>query len=382
MNPPGQVAVVTHVNYVAAPAEDVVEAYHHLLLRMAGRLPDELISAARRWLADGELVDVAQSVMFAAMAGRVPVTDADADLLAATLTADGEDAGPLAAIERSDDDALALYGLAPASPDVLAEYGDDMPYSLDLTGGYDGPGGPDALDTVAIAAVTTASGPGPGATPVGLWRAWRFPAIDTRWPPARPMYLVQARADRPALLPRLAAEVGAVLDAAGDVDAQVEVFTDPDALPTYQRTALGFAALLWAAKPGSEIRLANVYDTWTDEDGPGFNATHPRLDGDERDWVLAYLDDGATLLSGPEHTADVLRPDRQAVVPTACRTDGAWIWTDAVAYYLHQYGLAPDGELLAHIRAAGYGSPVVDAVAVHRALSVLYADSVAAGSAA
>lgn len=358
---------------------DVAEAYHHLLLRMAGRLPDELISMARRWLAAGELVDIAQSVLFAALAGRVAVTDADAELLSATLTAAGEDDGPLASIERSDDDVPPPYGLAPVSPDVLAEHGDAIPYSLDLTDGYEGPGGPDTLDTAAVAAVTAAGiGPAASARLVALWRAWRFPAIDSPWPPARPMYLVQAGADHPALLPALAAEIGAALEEAGDANAQVEVFTDPDALPTYQRTALGFAALLWAADPGPEIRLAPVYDTWTDEHGPGFDAAHPRLDGDERNRVLAYLAGGTPLLTVPEHTGDVLRPDRQAVIPTVCRTDGAWIWTEAVDYYLHEHGLAPDRELLAHIRAAGYVCPAVDAVAVHRALSVLYADAVAA----
>jgi len=369
------------VTNVIAPAQDVAEAYHYLLLRMAGRLPDELISSARRWLADGELVDLAQAVVFAALTGRVAIAESDAVLLSATLAAAGEDVGPLDTIERSDDDTPPLYGLAPVSPDVLAAHGDAIPYSLDLTGDYDGPGGPDALDTAAVAAVTAAAnGPAAGATLLGLWRAWRFPAIDSPWPPARPLYLVQAVADRPDLLPALAAEIGAALEAAGEVNAQVEVFTDADALPTYQHTALGFAALLWAARPAREIRLTNVYDTWTDEHGPDFDAAHPRLDGDERDRVLAYLDGGTPLLSAPEYTDDVLSPDRQAVVPTVCRTDGLWIWTDAVSYYLREHGLEPDWELLFHIRAAGYTLPVVDAVAVHRALSVLYADSIVADS--
>jgi hypothetical protein len=189
------------------------------------------------------------------------------------------------------------------------------------------------------------------------------------------MYLVEAGSDRPELLPALAVQIGAALEAAGHADAQVEVFIDPGALPTYQRTALGFAALLWAATPRAEIRLATVYDTWTEEHGPGFDAEHPGLDGDDRTRVLAYLDGGTALLSAPEHADDVLSPERHGVVPTVCRTDGTWIWTDAVAYYLREHGLAPDRELLWHIRAVGYARPVVDAVAAHRALSVLYAEA-------
>jgi hypothetical protein len=38
-------------------------------------------------------------------------------------------------------------------------------------------------------------------------------------------------------------------------------------------------------------------------------------------------------------------------VPTSFRTDGEWIWTDTVAYYLQQHGMAPDEELVAHIEA-------------------------------
>jgi hypothetical protein len=46
----------------------------------------------------------------------------------------------------------------------------------------------------------------------------------------------------------------------------------------------------------------------------------------------------------------VLSPDAGQVVPTSFRTDGLWIWTDTVAYYL-QHGMAPDEELAAYIDA-------------------------------
>jgi hypothetical protein len=35
------------------------------------------------------------------------------------------------------------------------------------------------------------------------------------------------------------------------------------------------------------------------------------------------------------------------------RTDGTWIWTDAVTFYLEEYHLAPEPDLLAHLRAVG-----------------------------
>jgi len=49
------------------------------------------------------------------------------------------------------------------------------------------------------------------------------------------------------------------------------------------------------------------------------------------------------------------------------RADGTWIWTDTVTYYLRAYGLAPDQELLAHIRRRGYRVAALDKRR-HRAL--------------
>jgi hypothetical protein len=70
--------------------------------------------------------------------------------------------------------------------------------------------------------------------------------------------------------------------------------------------------------------------------------------------------------------ADVMDNRRHAVVPMNFRTDGHWVWADAVAYYLRTYGLAPDADLLEHIRARQYEVAVVDAVASHRALAALH----------
>lgn len=53
------------------------------------------------------------------------------------------------------------------------------------------------------------------------------------------------------------------------------------------------------------------------------------------------------------------------------RTDGAWAWCDATAYYLREYGLAPDPGLLAHMSAAAYVVPHVDGASVRRALAAL-----------
>ena len=70
---------------------------------------------------------------------------------------------------------------------------------------------------------------------------------------------------------------------------------------------------------------------------------------------------------------DVLDPRRGDVVPMSYRTDGTWVWTETVTYYLETYGLSPDVDLLTHIQALGHRMPAVDAVAEHRAMVALTA---------
>ncbi|HUZ24181.1 MAG TPA: hypothetical protein VMV07_10505 [Streptosporangiaceae bacterium] len=55
-------------------------------------------------------------------------------------------------------------------------------------------------------------------------------------------------------------------------------------------------------------------------------------------------------LAVPDHPRR--RRARSAVARTwRFRTDGEWIWTDTVEYYLSRHGLAPDAQLTAHIEA-------------------------------
>ncbi|XVV13937.1 hypothetical protein ACQP2X_06155 [Actinoplanes sp. CA-131856] len=326
-----------------------IAALHGLLLRTAGRLPGELTAEARRWLADGDTAAVAQAVTFAALTGRVTVTAADADLLAES----GADADAVAGLIVSTAEEQLWFALAPVGPDTLAEHGDSVPYSLDLTAPYDGPGGADAIDEALRAAA-------PGLPVVAVWRAWRFPARTTPWPPPRRVYLVQTTAagDRIAAI---APALQDALTAAGETDPQVDVFTDSGALPAFQRTALGFSALLYASAPPTPIEVAQVFDK-----------SEPPPE-DDKEQVLDYLRSGTPLLISPELTEDVAAPVLGPVVPVGFHTDGRWVWPEATAYYLAKHDLAPDPALLAHIRAAGHRAPEVDAVGVHRALTRLYA---------
>jgi hypothetical protein len=93
--------------------------------------------------------------------------------------------------------------------------------------------------------------------------------------------------------------------------------------------------------------------------------------GEEADRLIRYLNGGELLLSTTARLEDAVNPGRGAVVPTNFRTDGHWIWSDATVYYLKQYGLAPDANLIAHIHLRGFVVPEIDGAAIHRALAAL-----------
>lgn len=38
-------------------------------------------------------------------------------------------------------------------------------------------------------------------------------------------------------------------------------------------------------------------------------------------------------------------------MPAGFRTDGVWVWSDQIAYYLDRYGLAPEPALRQHLTA-------------------------------
>jgi hypothetical protein len=115
-----------------------------------------------------------------------------------------------------------------------------------------------------------------------------------------------------------------------------------------------------------------LFDEVDPERGTSFRADHPQLADDaERRRLLDYLASGEPLLLTTARMEDVVERARGLVVPVNFRTDGSWVWTDSSAYYLDQYGLVPDQELVAHIRSLDYEFPEVDGVAVHRTLDVL-----------
>jgi hypothetical protein len=317
---------------------------HELLLRLAGRIPDQALAQARRMLADGAVssaVTLVATQLAQALLTQTPIP----------LTAD-----ELAAIRNLARDAGALPGVQPVAdlPALPFDFGE-----LD----DDGAMRRDELDEALVAAAEAHS-----AGLAGVWRSWRYVRLDSpdsAWPGQRAdagaglmvtydedlvrphrVYIVQV--EDPGLVRGLAADLlGAVPDTAG---AGIEIITLGTEPPPYQRAALAQSLLLWATVTEAEFVIARVFDFADPVTGPGFAPGHPMVDDPvERDQLLAYLRGGYPVLTTTTGMTDVLDQEAGAVVPTSFRTDGEWIWTDTVEYYLNRHGLAPDAELTAHI---------------------------------
>jgi hypothetical protein len=379
-----------------APTGDEAELWHTLLLRMAGVVPDDLVSRARGWIAAERWSDAARALAFVASVNQVPLTVAELDVVSRQLRAAGLDLTGLANLENQErEQAFTRWAFTP----VRIEAGDDLsqvPLVLDLSTGPQTLRGLDAIDHAAVVAVR--SEPEFEA----LWRAWRKPLDGSSWPTPRRVFIATMADTAPYnQAASLAARIQDALSAAGERSPQVEVCHENRPVPGYQRAARAQAALLWTREPVVTVQLATVFDLVDPQNGPSFSPDRARIeDEDEMHGLLTYLDAGQPVLATTARMVDVVgsdvveaahpnagrgtggladrglaHPARPSAVPLTFRTDGTWIWTDAVGYYLKQHSLAPQPALLEHVRQqlreVGPVPAPVSTVALHRVLSFL-----------
>ena len=355
----------------------LTDACHSMLLRLAGRVPDGLLSQSRTWLAALEPERMAGAVASHAAAARLTLAAEDAGLLGWILTGAGMDVAVVARIpvQTGFDPAegVVAHVFTPAAAEVMAVRGDEFGPCLDLTegGGVEDVAADraadltDDLDRAAVAAAADL----PGAA--ALWRTWRTPSDGSPWPPPRRVFLLALAAQAEPF--QAAAALQQALADLGEPDPQVEAFALEEDLPAYQRSARARSALLWTPGRPEPIRLAPVYDGVTADGTPLFDLDRARLTAPEREPVAAALDGGSVLMSTTARLDDVLDPaDGRGRVPAGFRTDGSWVWSDAVAYYLRAHGVAPVADLLGHLdRRRTEPAAPPDAVALFRATAAL-----------
>ena len=120
-------------------------------------------------------------------------------------------------------------------------------------------------------------------------------------------------------------------------------------------------------------RFATVFDGHHPAAGPYFSAERERIaDSGERTRVADYLRAGVPLLMTTERDVDRVDAGRGRRVPLGYRTDGDWVWSESLAYYVAEHGVAPEQPLYRHIRDRGYVCPEPDDEIADRALADLY----------
>jgi hypothetical protein len=334
---------------------------HELLLWLADRLPDDVMARSRERLAQGALAEAARAVVFCVLSQKLSLASAEVALLTSLLTASGGDPSALSEVEIDD------------SPPLLWDFSGNLAGAGDAEDGDAEDEQGDVRDAATAAgelldqAITEAVAEEPGA--IGCWRAWRVPIDDAPAPPPKAVFVVEL--DNDADLPRVTGRLQQRLAAAGEASPLVESYPLDYDLPIYQRLARGYGELVWAAEPDPGMQVAWLFDEVDPDDGPRFSPEHPRLAEAEAEKVARYLREAEPVLVSSALMDDVVDGTRQYCVPVNFRTDGTWIWADASAYYAQAHLLEPDPELLAHIRSNDHTLPLVDGVAVHRALEIL-----------
>lgn len=314
---------------------------HAMLLRLAGSVPDEMLSVCRDWLARGRLTEVARTVTHMVAVIGVKVSPADSALLT-ELRGPAGGFSDFFGVETSDRALIPVWSF-------LA----------------DAPGGGSMMGDAVAGAVGAAASTVAGVRVV--WGAWRVPDNGARWPAAKRVFVVEVEPglDAAWVAGFLGWEVRAVERA-----PQVEVCPVDWEMPAYQFIARGGSEVVYARDARPPIRLAEIFDAG-DETGAWFFPDHPRLDGEERERALCYLAEGQLLMHSGSQLQDILRPEFGQVVPTSFRTDGPWVWNDATWYYLHHYSLAPEADFLQHMRELGFARPEVDGLDMRRAVEFL-----------
>ncbi|KZB82163.1 TNT domain-containing protein [Amycolatopsis regifaucium] len=122
-------------------------------------------------------------------------------------------------------------------------------------------------------------------------------------------------------------------------------------------------------QPGPHFRIARIFDTIGPAGRPVIN--RPDLEIEEQDRLLEYLDHAPLVVTERGYDIDRLAQTPEATVPVAFHSDGQWIWPAAVNFYLREYGVSPEIDLIDHVRQNGFTLPDVDDTTLQAAAGYL-----------
>lgn len=206
---------------------DAEGACHELLLRLAGRLGDELLWRYRDWLSEGALSTLARTLPKSLLKYRIDLDEQEYHLLVAGLVPHGADRNQVSSTLGVDEPAPNGYTFASSAPERVKSV--------------------DPVAAILHAALR-------GRPEVGEVReSWRRTgtggAADQQDP--RRVLLVTATSGHT----RLAGELQRVLRVLGDEQPSVEVLPAGLELPGYHRAALAQSELVCVGAVGSAAGL-------------------------------------------------------------------------------------------------------------------------------
>lgn len=94
------------------------------------------------------------------------------------------------------------------------------------------------------------------------------------------------------------------------------------------------------------MKFLSVFDKSSSQ--PAIDPSLGRLDSATSEQLAAYLKSGVTLMSTTQKVPDAVTGSTAAVVPISIVTDGEYVWSMAVAYYVETHHISPGNEFIAH----------------------------------
>jgi hypothetical protein len=192
---------------------DIEQSCHDLLLRLAGRLPDQLLWRYRDWLCEGAMGTLARTLPKSLLTHRVDLDQPEYRLLVAGLIPHGADWHQVSSSLGVDESTDYRYTFTKSAPEWV-----------------------NSVDSVSVLVHATLR----GRPDVGEVRqSWRLGDASGELE-AKRVLLITALSG----MPRLAGELQRVLRVLGDEEPSVEVLPPRFDLPAYHRAALADSELV------------------------------------------------------------------------------------------------------------------------------------------
>ncbi|WP_033292964.1 hypothetical protein [Amycolatopsis jejuensis] len=203
---------------------DIEQSLHELLLRLAGRTPDQLLWRFRDWLGEGAMGTLARTLPRSLLKHRIDLDQSEYRLLVAGLIPHGADWHQVSSTLGVDDVTETRYTFTQSAPEWV-----------------------NSVDSVSVLLHATLR----GRADVGEVRqSWRHLGAAGEGG-AKRVLLVTATAGQP----RLTGELQRVLRVMGDEEPSVEVIPPRFDLPGYHRAALAESELVCVGAAGAGHRL-------------------------------------------------------------------------------------------------------------------------------